>query len=113
MLNKTVSNDKDKLGQGIGNHCGCGGSLSGFFTVSSPVLLNYGGGMDNKCLTCPDFTNRQANADLLESAFGQSGIWNYGVCHSTCWQEEDKRTKYNRIWQRNKYRRTHGLAVEV
>lgn len=67
--------------------------------------------MGKQCLTCPDFVQRQQNADLIENAFGQSGVWDYKTCHTTCWQEESKLDKYNKDWQRNKYRALHGLEA--
>lgn len=63
--------------------------------------------MDKKCLRCPDYIHKQDNADLLENAFGQSGIWNFKTCHATCWREKDKKGMY----ESNKYRYKVGLAV--
>lgn len=72
-------------------------------------ILNRGGGMDKKCLSCPDYIHKQDNADLLDGAFGQSGIWDFKTCHATCWREKDRHNMY----MSNRYRYKVGLGVVV
>lgn len=63
--------------------------------------------MDTKCFRCPDYIHKQANAEMLEDTFGQSGVWDYKTCHTTCWRERDKKTLY----QSNRYRYHAGKEV--
>lgn len=72
-------------------------------------ILNRGGDMDTKCTKCPDYVHRQDNSEMLEDAFGQSGVWNYKTCHTTCWRERDKHGLYNS----NRYRYRVGKEVFV
>lgn len=65
--------------------------------------------MGTKCLSCPDYIHKQDNAELLEGAFGQSGVWDYKTCHTTCWRERDKKSLY----QSNRYRFNVGKEVFV
>jgi hypothetical protein len=65
--------------------------VSGEITQGLTFLIWRGYQMGTNCVKCPDYVHRQENAELLESAFGQSGVWNYKTCHSTCWA--DRRTK--------------------
>lgn len=105
MLNKNREYNMDKqiLGQcKVQPQAESVGFTSRFSRRHCLFLLNRGGAMGKQCLTCPDFVQRQQNADLLETAFGQSGVWDYKTCHTTCWREEDKHSAYQREWARKK-----------
>lgn len=69
--------------------------------------FNLGGKMGEakKCKTCDYFTGRWEYASVAH------GVWDFKTCNETCPMVEDKQSIYNRIWQRAKYRRLHGLEA--
>ncbi len=100
-----------KFRQGIGQYCGSG--VAPFLVphgVEKPCLFSCEEeNMDSKCIRCPDYVHKQDNAEMLQDAFGQSGIWDYRTCHTTCWREKDKKGMY----QSNRYRYHVGKEVFV
>ncbi len=110
MLNKNREYDMDKqiLGQcKVQPQAESVWFTSRFSRRHCLFLLNRGGDMgETKCKTCDYYTGRWEYASVAH------GVWDFKTCNETCPMVEDKISKYNRIWQRNKYRRLHGLAVE-
>jgi len=63
-------------------------------------------GIGEKCKNCEDYKRRGTNSVRILELFGnEGGCWDYETCHETCWQEEDKKTAYQREWARKRVSR--------
>jgi len=54
-------------------------------------------GVPKKCQDCIDYNGQLDHADIVETYFGQSGIWDLKTCRNTCWQEIRTRQNINNL----------------
>jgi hypothetical protein len=79
------------------------GSLPHSVRTALSFSLVREGDMNKECLECEDYLKRGRNMMAL------GGIWDFDVCNRTCWQKEDPKNKYQRIWQKAHYTRLAGV----
>lgn len=75
-------------------------------SLPSGLLYLEGNQMPNvaeKCTTCDYYLDRWALSSITHA------VWDFTTCNEICYKTlgQEKGVEKNRIWQREKYRRTH------